>query len=102
MAHENPFLEEASQQGLMEKSWANFREGATIQAKVHMDFHHLDWPNTSYVMIRKVVVQDGKIHHKEALTLDGKWITIPEGAVYPSETHIPLASVVSEVHHQLF
>ena len=79
-----------------------FRDGDTIQAHVCLDFHHLSWPGSSYVRIRKMVVHGGRIDHKEALTLGGQWITVPEGAEYPPETRIPLVSVLSKVEHQLF
>ena len=66
------------------------RNGIHISATVFITEPGAIEPKDSYARIRKVTFVNDRVAKKEALRRDGTWVVVPEGEIYPEETHLPL------------
>ena len=66
------------------------RNGIHISATVFITEPGVVEPEDSYARIRKVTFVNDRVDKKEALKRDGTWVVVPEGEIYPEETHLPL------------
>ena len=50
-----------------------------------------NYSGTYQAIVRRVILKPNRMmDHKEALTLDGEWVTVLEGSWYPSECILPV------------